>query len=303
MRVIITGGTGLIGRSLVALLAHTDYEIIVLSRHPVLATQMFLQQGLTNVQIVGWDAQTAQGWGELINKESAIVNLAGATPAHWRWTRAYRARILESRLHAGEAVMQAIERYGPPQVLVQASASGYYGDRGDELLTESSSVGQGFRAMVCQTWEASTVHAQIRRCIIRTGLVLDTHEGAFPPLLRFAQLLGSQIGNGQQWIPWIHKADVAKAIQFLLEQRMLSGPFNLCAPQSATNRDFLGTVRHILKRFPVFPLPTFVLRVLLGELSTVMLDSQHLLPQHLTEANFQFDYSQLDQALYNLLKN
>jgi uncharacterized protein (TIGR01777 family) len=157
--------------------------------------------------------------------------------------------------------------------------------------------------MVCQAWEASTARAQTRRCIIRTGLVLDTHEGAFPPLLRFAQLLGSQIGNGQQWIPWIHKADVAKAIQFLLEQPMLSGPFNLCAPQAATNRDFLRAVRHILKRFPVFPLPAFVLRILLGELSTVMLDSQHLLPQRLTEANFLFDYPQLDQALYNLLKN
>jgi NAD dependent epimerase/dehydratase family enzyme len=109
------------------------------------------------------------------------------------------------------------------------------------------------------------------------------------------------LGNGQQWIPWIHKADVARAIQFLLEQRMLAGPFNLCAPQAATNRDFLRTVRHILKRFPVFPLPAFAMRALLGELSTVMLDSQHLLPQRLAEANFLFDYPQLDQALYHLL--
>jgi uncharacterized protein len=197
--------------------------------------------------------------------------------------------------------MQAIERYGPPQVLVQASASGYYGDRGQEILTEVSSPGRGFRVKVCQEWEASTAHAQTRRCVMRTGLVLDTHEGAFPPLLHFAQLLGSQVGNGQQWIPWIHKADVAKAIQFLLEQRMLSGPFNLCAPQAVTNRDFLCTVRHVLKRFPLFPLPAFALHVLLGELATVMLDSQHLLPQRLTEANFQFEYPQLNQALSHLL--
>lgn len=302
MRVIITGGTGLIGRSLIELLAHDDYEIVVLSRHPTLAAQMFHQQGLTNIQIVGWDAQTSQGWGELISKESAIVNLAGASPAHWRWTWAYRARILESRLHAGVAVMQAIERYGPPEVLVQASAAGYYGDRGQELLTEASIFGQGFRAKVCQEWEASTAHAQTRRCIVRTGLVLDIHEGAFPPLLYFAQLLGSQLGNGQQWIPWIHKEDVAKAIQFLLEQRMLSGPFNLCAPNAVTNRDFLRMVQHVLKRFPVFPLPAFALRLLLGELSTVVLDSQHLLPERLTEANFLFDYPRLDQALHHLLR-
>src|SRR5947207_5265895 len=174
MRVIITGGTGLIGRSLVPVLAHDGYEIVVLSRHPTLAAQLFQQQGLTNIQTVGWDAQTAQGWGELISRESAIVNLAGANPAHWRWTRSYRARILESRLRAGEAVVQAIERYGPPEVLVQASAAGYYGDRGQELLTEASASGQGFRAEVCRVWEASTASAGTRRCILRTGLVLDT---------------------------------------------------------------------------------------------------------------------------------
>ena len=301
MRVIITGGTGLIGRSLVQLLAPQGYEIIVLSRRPALADQMFHRQRLTSIQIVGWDARSALGWGELITNESAIVNLAGATPAHWRWTRSYRTHILESRLHAGEAIMQAIERYGPPKVLVQASASGYYGDRGQELLTEASLPGQGFRAMVCQKWEASTVHAQTRRCLVRTGLVLDTHEGAFPPLLRFAQLLGSRLGDGQQWIPWIHKADVARAIQFLLEHQTLSGPFNLCAPEAVTNEELLRITRQLLKRFPLFPLPAVALRVLLGELSTVMLDSQHLLPQRLMEANFRFEYSQLEQALHNLL--
>ena len=302
MRVIITGGTGLIGRSLVELLAHGGYEIVVLSRNATQATQMFHRQGLTNIQIVRWDAQTAQGWGELINRESAIINLAGASPAHWRWTQAYRAHILESRLRAGEAVMQAIERYGPPEVLVQASASGYYGDRGQELLTETSTSGRGFRAQVCQMWEASTVHAQTRHCIARTGLVLDTHQGAFPPLLHFAQLLGSQLGNGQQWIPWIHQEDVARAIQFLLEQGTLSGPFNLCAPEAATNGDFLRMVRRVLKRFPVFPMPAVVLQVLLGELSTVVLDSQHLLPQRLLEAHFLFDYPRLDRALHHLLQ-
>lgn len=302
MRVIIPGGTGLIGRSLVALLTQDDYEIIIVSRQPALAAQKFRQQGLTNVQMVGWDAQTTHGWGELVTKDSAIINLAGASPAHWRWTQAYRARILQSRLHAGQAVMQAIERYGPPTVLVQASASGYYGDRGQELLTEASLPGQGFRAMVCQEWEASTVRVQTRRCLVRTGLVLDLHEGAFPSLLHFACLFGRQVGDGQQWIPWIHKADVARAIQFLLKHQELVGPFNLCAPEAVTNREFLSLVRQMVKRLPLFPLPAFVLRALLGELSTVVLDSQHLLPQRLTEANFQFAYPRLEQALHHLLR-
>ncbi|GHO60200.1 TIGR01777 family oxidoreductase [Ktedonobacter robiniae] len=301
MRVIITGGSGLIGRSLVQLLATQGYEIIVLSRRPIQTTQMFSQQGLTNIKIIGWDARSAQGWGNLITSESAIVNLAGATPAHWHWTRSYRAHILESRLRAGEAIIQAMERYGPPKVLVQASASGYYGDRGQDLLTEACLPGQGFRAQVCQEWEASTALAQTRRCIARTGLVLDTHAGAFPPLLHFAQLLGRRLGDGRQWLPWIHKVDVARAIQFLLEQQSLSGPFNLCAPEAVTNRELLREVQHVLKRPSVLPLPAFALRILLGELSTVVLDSQHLLPQRLTEAQFQFAYPQLKQALHDLL--
>ncbi len=302
MRVIIAGGTGLIGRALVCHLAPQGYEIVVLSRHPEQAAQMVARAGLPGIQTVGWDATSAQGWGTFITGESAIVNLAGATPAHWRWTRAYRRRILESRLRAGQAIMQAIERYESPAVLVQASASGYYGDRGQELLTETSLPGRGFRARVCREWEASTAQAATRRCVIRTGLVLDTHAGAFPPLLLFARLSGSQIGDGRQWLPWIHHVDVARAIQLLLEQPALSGPFNLCAPQAVSNRDFLRAVQHVLRRPPLFPLPAFVLRMLLGELATVMLDSQHLVPRRLIEVGFQFTYPQLDQALRNLLQ-
>ncbi len=302
MRVIITGGTGLIGKALVTLLAPQGYEIIVLSRDPAVAARTFSQLRVSNMRLVEWDAHTAQGWGELITRESVLVNLAGASPAHWRWTRAYRRDILESRLRAGEAVMQAMVHYRPPAALIQASAAGYYGDRGQELLTEASSPGQGFRAEVCRAWEASTANAQTRRCVLRTGFVLDTQAGAFPAFQRFAGLLGSHMGSGQQWLPWIYKADVARAIQFLIEQPALSGPFNLCAPEVVTNREFLRSVRRVLRRFPVFPLPAFVLRALLGELSTVVLDSQRLLPQRLLEAGFPFGHPQLDEALRHLLQ-
>jgi uncharacterized protein (TIGR01777 family) len=302
MRVIITGGTGLIGRSLAARLASQGYEVIVLSRDPARAAKLFQQQGLAAIQTIGWDGRAAQGWGALLGKESAVVNLAGASPAHWRWTGAYRARILESRMRAGAAVMQAIECSGPPDVVIQASAAGYYGDRGEEILTEQSPPGQGFRAEVCQAWEASIAQINCRRCILRTGIVLDTHAGALPPLLLFARMLGSQLGDGQQWVPWMHKSDVAKAIQFLIERPALSGPSNLCAPEAVTNRDFIRSAQRVLKRFPVFPVPAFALRVLLGELSSVVLDSQRLLPQRLMDAGFQFDYPQLEQALQHLLR-
>ncbi len=302
MRVMITGGTGLIGRSLAARLASQGYEVVVLSRDPARAAALFRQQGLSAIQTAGWDGRTAQGWGELLSKECALVNLAGASPAHWRWTRAYRARILESRLRAGEALMQAIERSGPPAVLIQASAAGYYGDRGEEILTESHPPGQGFRAEVCRVWEASTAQVTCRRCILRTGMALDIHAGALPPLLLFARMLGSRLGSGQQWMPWIHNSDVASAIQFLIERPDLSGPFNLCAPETVTNRDFIRSAQRALRRFPLFPLPAFALRVLLGELSSAVLDSQRVLPQRLTDAGFHFDYPQLEQALRHLLR-
>jgi uncharacterized protein len=302
VRVIITGGTGLIGRTLCRTLAARGYEIIVLSRDPAPAASAFHHLGLTSVKIVGWDARTAAGWGEFIHPDSAIVNLAGASPAHWRWTLQYRTRILESRLRAAAALMQAMERYGSPDVLVQASAAGYYGDRGQELLTESSPPGQGFRAEVAQAWEASIATARIRCCILRTGLVLDAHAGAFPPLRRFAQMSGSRLGDGDQWIPWIHVEDAAEAICFMLEHPTLSGPCNVCSPEVVSNREFLHTTRHILRRFGLFPLPASGLRLILGEMSSVVLDSQHLMPQRLLEARFPFQYSSLDQALRQLLR-
>jgi uncharacterized protein (TIGR01777 family) len=301
VRVIITGGTGLVGRSLCWTLVQQGHEIIVLSRDPAPAAHAFQRMGLTSVKIMGWDARTADGWGGLIRSDSAIVNLAGASPAHWRWTKTYRARILESRLHAAGAVMQAMERYGSPDVLVQASAAGYYGDRGQELLTESSPAGQGFRAEVAQAWETSVVTARTRCCLLRTGLVLDAHAGIFPPLQRFVQLLGSRLGNGEQWIPWIHVEDAARAICFLLEQRTLSGPFNVCSPEAVPSHEFLRATRRTLRRFALVPLPAPSLHLLLGELSTVLLDSQHLVPQRLLEARFAFHYSSLDQALRQLL--
>src|SRR5260221_2869678 len=301
MRVIIAGGTGLIGKPLAESLARQGHEVIVLSRDPVLAARIFADHGRANVRSVGWDGRTAQGWGELIAGESAIVNLAGASPAHWRWTTAYRVRIRESRLCAGEALMQAIERHGSPDVLVQASASGYYGDRGQEGPTKAHPPGQGFRADVCRAWEASTASAATRRCILRTGMLLDTSAGAFPPLLRFARLLGCRLGDGRQWLPWVHNADVISAIRFLIEHRDLSGPFNLCAPEPATHQEFMRAVRHILRRPGVFTLPAWALRVALGELSSVVLDSQRMAPQRLTDAAFRFEYPQLDGALRHLL--
>ncbi len=306
MRVIVTGGAGLIGSAFVEDLARHHDEVVVLSRSPELARRHFAARGLAGrLQIARWDARTASGWGHLISGDCALVNLAGATPAHWRWTAAYRRRILESRLHAGEAIRHAVERHCPPAALVQASAAGYYGDRGQEFLTEASAAGDGFRADVCCAWEASTQAvggAATRHCILRTGFVLDAHAGIFPSFLRFACATGVRLGTGEQWMPWMHISDVAAAIRFLLAQPHLSGPFNLCAPGLVTNREFLLHVRRAVRRPALLAAPESLLRLGLGELSTVVLDSQRLLPQRLTDAGFQCVYPQPEQAVAQLLQ-
>jgi uncharacterized protein (TIGR01777 family) len=298
MRVIITGGTGLIGTSLVEILAPHTHEIIILSRDPDRAAQRFRDK---SVQALAWDARTDQGWGHLITPDTAIVNLAGENPAHWHWTAAHKQRVLNSRIQAGQAIMQAIEHHGSPQVILQSSASGYYGDRGQEILTESSEPGQGFRAEVCEAWEAVTANVNARRCILRTGIVLHQREGAFPPMRLFAQLFGSQLGNGQQWIPWIHHRDVANAIRFLLENTDLSGPFNVSGPEPVTNRELITTTGRLLKRPSLISVPAVVLRLVLGEESVVVLESERIIPKRLLEAGFTFDYPQLDQALRDIL--
>ena len=299
MRVIITGGTGLIGRALVEQLTAQAYEVIVLSRDSARAARQFQRQPC--VRAVGWDGCSGEGWGRLITADSAIVNLAGTNPAHWRWTTRYKARIRESRLHAVAAVLDAIARYGPPEALAQASASGYYGDRDDETLTESSPPGEGFRAKVCQEVEEAVAAAPTRRIILRPGIILARDAGAFPSLRLFARMMGRQMGDGRQWIPWVHLQDVARAIAFLIERKTLAGPFNVSAPVPTTNREFLQAARHILGRPGVFTLSAPLLRAALGEEASVVLDSQRMLPQRLLASGFTFDYPDLDQALRRLL--
>ncbi|MBA3826398.1 MAG: TIGR01777 family protein [Ktedonobacterales bacterium] len=299
MRVIITGGTGLIGSALGAMLLRQGHSVVILSRTaPPPPTRHASEAPL--LARVGWDGRTSAGWGTLITRDTAIVNLAGASPAHWRWTPAYRQRILTSRLSAGRAVTEACARYGPPLRVIQASASGYYGDRGDEMLTEASAAGQGFRALVCQQWEAATAAVTVSCCVIRTGIVLANQAGAFPLLWRFAHLAGHHLGSGAQWVPWVHIADVATAISFLLTQTEIVGPVNLCAPAPTRNRPFIQALQRLGGPPGIVPLPTFALRLALGEMASAVLDSERMLPQRLLAAGFTFQYPDLPAALLAL---
>lgn len=302
MRVVITGGTGLIGRALATDLAASGRDVIVLSRSPERATDL-----PAGVRAVRWDGRTAQGWGHLVGGAEAVVNLAGENLAAGRWTAARRARIRESRLHAGAAVVEAIRAADEkPRLLIQASAVGYYGPRGDEELAETAPPGNDFLARLCLEWEASTAAVEglgVRRASIRSGLVLSAHGGALPRLLLpFRFFAGGRLGTGRQWYPWIHLADEVAAIRFLIEAEGVDGPINLTAPRPVTNAALSATIGRVLGRPALLPTPGFALRLALGDMATVVLDGQRAVPARLLALGFRFRFTEIEAALRDLLR-
>ena len=307
MRVILTGGTGQIGRVLARELLDAGHDVVVLSRNPVAAT------GLpAAVRLVQWDAATANGWGELVDGDTAIVNLAGANLAGSgffpsRWTPERKHVILQSRLDAGRAVVEAVARAKTkPQVVIQSSGIGHYGSRGDAVVTEADAAGRDFLARLTVDWEASTAPvtaAGVRHVVIRTGVVLDPHEGALRRLLLPYRLFaGGPMGSGRQWLSWIHPADEVAAVHFLIENRSAGGAFNLCAPEPVTNAHFGQALSRVLGRPSWLPIPGGVLRLALGEVAATVLEGQRALPRRLLVAGFEFRFPDAESALRDLLR-
>ena len=298
MRVIITGGSGLIGRNTTDVLAQAGHEVVVLSRKPDKV------RGLPHgARAEAWDAKTGEGWAELVNANSVIVNLAGENLAHWRWTKKHKAKVLESRLAAARAVVDAIRRSRrTPRLVIQASAVGYYGNRGDEELTELSKAGEGFLADLTKQWEkAIPVAVPGRRAFLRIGVVLSRKGGAFPSLLMASRTGVGRFGSGQQWFPWVHEDDVASAIRFLMLNETISGPFNIVAPEAVTFREFLRTLAKVRHMPAPLPVPAFALRIGFGEMASALLDSQRVSPRKLIDAGFTFRHDTLDEALRQLM--
>ncbi len=308
MRVIITGGTGLIGRALANSLAHDHHEVIVLSRNTNKTS------GLDgSVQVVGWDAKSAQGWGHLADGAGAIVNLAGESIAGEgfppsRWTSERKRRIRDSRVNAGKAIVEAITAAkDKPGVLIQSSAVGYYGTHGDEIITEESPSGSDFLAEVSRDWESSTAAVEkmgVRRVIIRTGIVLSTRGGSLPlQSLPFQLFVGGPLGSGKQQMPWIHIDDHVAAMRFLIDNVQASGAFNLSAPNPVNNAAFSKALGQAMGRPSFFPTPGFAFQIAFGELATLLLDGQRAVPQRLTEMGFTFQYPEAGAALKDLFQN
>jgi len=308
MRVIVTGGTGLIGRALAGELAKAGREVVVLSREP---GRVGLPSG---VRAVAWDGRTPAGWGGLVDGADAIVNLAGesigptgvGSLARARWTIERKRRIRESRLGATRAVGAAIDAASArPRVLVQASAVGYYGP-GFEEKDENAPPGTDFLARVCVEWETASAPVEaigVRRAIVRTGLVLSDAGGVLPLLaLPFRLFVGGRLGHGRQPAPWIHLDDVVGAICFLIEDPEARGPFNLAAPEPSTNAALGRAVARALRRPALLPVPGFLLRLILGEMATLILDGQRAMPRRLSERGYRFRHPDLPAALTQLLR-
>jgi uncharacterized protein (TIGR01777 family) len=307
MRVIITGGSGLIGRALTENLAANGHEVIVLSRAPDKVKRL-----PSSARAVGWDGKTPSGWGDLVNGAGAIVNLAGENikgngflPS--RWTPRRKTLIRQSRLDAGKAVSEAIRAATKkPSVLLQASAVGYYGPRGDEPLLESELAGSDFLAKLCKEWEASTQEVEamgVRRVVLRTGIPLTLKDGAFPLLvLPFRLFAGNWFGSGKQYYPWIHFEDYIAALHFLIENPKAAGAYNLSAPNPVTNREFARTLGKVMRRPVLLPIPRFALEIALGEVSTIVMVGQRMIPKKLEDQGFKFKFPQFEPAARDLLK-
>jgi hypothetical protein len=302
--VIISGGTGFIGRALALELAESGNEVAVLTRDPQRAAALFGNR----VRPVGWDGRTSDGWLEFSSGALGIVNLAGENIGAGRWTAERKQKILRSRVEAGRAIMDAIEKSPEkPRRLIQASAVGFYGSRAEEKLDESASSGEGFLAGLTRTWEDSTAGAAsfgVRRAVVRSGLVLDKDGGVLPRFLgHFKLFAGGPLGSGKQWISWIHRRDEVAAIRFLLEWEDLNGVFNLTAPAPLTMKDFARTLGRVLKRPAWFPAPAFLLRLLFGPMAEeTLLSGQRVLPRALLKAGFRFSYPDLENALSDILR-
>lgn len=303
MRIIISGGTGLIGRELAASLVADQHEVIVLSRNPDQQTRL-----PTGVKAVKWDGRTAAGWGQLAEGAGALVNLAGEgiagrNPLIDRWTPARKELIRRSRGEAGQAMVAAIKAVQTkPAVLIQSSAVGYYGPCGDEEVSEDHAPGADFLAKVCIEWEASSAAAEalgVRRAIIRTGLPLSTRGGFLPPLLILWKLFaGGPFGSGQHWWPWLHMTDQVAAIRFLIDTPTARGAFNLSAPNPVRMKEFGKTLGKVLNRPALMPTPAFALRLAMGELGdSLLLTGQRQLPSRLQQLGFKFKFADLEPAL------
>lgn len=297
MRILVSGSSGLVGGSLVPFLRSREHEV----------TRLVRSSRISSDNQLHWDPGSGDIDLEGAGAIDAVVHLAGENIANKRWSEAQKSKIRDSRIQGTKLLCEKLAQLdSKPKVLVCASAIGYYGDRGDELLNESSDPGIGFLTDVCEEWEAATKAARdagIRVVNVRFGIILSPCGGALQKMLLPFQLgLGGDLGNGKQYMSWIAVEDVVGAIFHAINTDSVEGPVNVVSPNPVTNKDFTKTMSKVLFRPAIFPAPAFVLKIVLGEMAeALLLSSSRVEPKKLLASGYEFKYPELEQALRHLL--
>lgn len=299
MRILITGASGLIGKAIAATLREKGNELILASRSEPAAAED-----------IRWDAQTGFSVEDLPRLEGldVVIHLAGESVSGLRWTEDKKKAIRDSRVDGTRTMIETFAKLKTkPRMFITASAVGFYGDRGDEELTETSAAGDNFLSDVCREWEAESRRAEdlgIRTVLLRTGIVLSKNGGALAAmLLPFKLGVGGVVGSGEQWMSWIALDDVVGIIEFAIENENLRGAVNVTSPNPVKNAEFTGTLGEVLYRPTILPLPGFAVNLVFGEMGdALLLASSKVFPKRLLDAGFQFQYADLKPALTHVLE-
>lgn len=298
MKILVTGGTGFVGRPLVKKLVENNHEVVLLSRNPE-AAKNSLALPMT---VFKWDPETSTPPKEAYQGIDGIVHLAGESIAAGRWTDKQKKKILDSRtLSTRNLLKGAVDSGSKPKVLVMASAIGIYGDRGNESLSETSPQGIGFLADVCRAWERESQYSgleSVRKVNLRIGIVLGKEGGALQKLLPIFKIGGGgPVGDGKQWMSWIHRSDLVEMIIYSLTHDNVSGAYNAVAPNPSTNAEFSKALGKALKRPAFMPAPAIALKLAMGEMSELVLASQKVESKKILDSGFVFQYPKIQEAL------